>query len=175
LNNLETIETSGIDESARLVYPLDMKQFLATLSVLALLGAGCATAPWTQTSAEPTQPTISPDAKTPEAAAPKPSAEKPAVVKPAVKKPAPAPVGPEVTIEDSAFAPQTMAIKAGDTVIWKNKSTKSHTVTSSGGFLLLNSGNIAPGKTFSHTFDSPGSYTYHCGIHEGMTGTIIVR
>lgn len=147
-----------------------MKQLLATLSLLALMGAGCA-APGLRTETN-TEPTVPPAA--PEAAAPTPE-QKPDQ-KPAVKKPAvPAPSQPEVTMSDTAFMPQTIAIKAGDTVVWKNTSSKSHTVTSDGGFLLLNSGNIAPGKTFSHTFKSPGSYTYHCGIHDRMSGTIIVR
>jgi plastocyanin len=39
-----------------------------------------------------------------------------------------------------------------------------------------NSGDINPGQTFTHTFDTPGTYKYFCIPHEvaGMTGTIVV-
>jgi plastocyanin len=31
------------------------------------------------------------------------------------------------------------------------------------------------GTVFDHTFDVTGTYTYHCVIHAGMTGTIKVQ
>ena len=39
----------------------------------------------------------------------------------------------------------------------------------------LNSGNIAPsGGMFAHTFNTAGTYPYHCSIHNVMKGTVIV-
>ena len=38
----------------------------------------------------------------------------------------------------------------------------------------LDSGDLALGATFSQTFDTPGTYTYHYAIHSSMTGTITV-
>jgi plastocyanin len=39
----------------------------------------------------------------------------------------------------------------------------------------LNSGNIAgSGGVFAHTFNTAGSFGYHCAIHTNMTGTITV-
>jgi len=38
----------------------------------------------------------------------------------------------------------------------------------------LNSGNIANGANFSHTFNTAGSFSYHCSIHANMTGTVVV-
>ena len=44
-----------------------------------------------------------------------------------------------------------------------------------GGGLELNSGNVAPGNTYSHTFPATaGSFPYHCQIHPSMTGSVTV-
>jgi plastocyanin len=39
---------------------------------------------------------------------------------------------------------------------------------------VLNSGNIAPGASFSHTFTKAGSFAYHCNYHSVMKGTVTV-
>ena len=46
------------------------------------------------------------------------------------------------------------------------------TVTADGG--LFNSGNLSSGQSFSFTFMSRGSFSYHCRIHPSMTGTVSV-
>lgn len=53
---------------------------------------------------------------------------------------------------------------------------KSSSPTSPGG-VELNSGSIASGTTFSHTFAAPGVYPYHCTVpgHGIMTGTVTVN
>jgi plastocyanin len=43
-----------------------------------------------------------------------------------------------------------------------------------GGGLELNSGNIANGATYVHTFATAGTYNYRCTIHGGMTGSVVV-
>ncbi|HKW13623.1 MAG TPA: plastocyanin/azurin family copper-binding protein [Candidatus Krumholzibacteria bacterium] len=43
-----------------------------------------------------------------------------------------------------------------------------------GGTKELNSGNIAPGASFSHTFATAGSFAYHCNFHSVMKGTVTV-
>ena len=40
--------------------------------------------------------------------------------------------------------------------------------------LSFHSQNIGQGATFAYTFDKPGDFTYVCGIHPQMTGTITV-
>ena len=40
--------------------------------------------------------------------------------------------------------------------------------------LELNSGNVASGASFSHRFFTAGAYPYHCSIHSGMTGIVVV-
>jgi plastocyanin len=34
---------------------------------------------------------------------------------------------------------------------------------------------IGPGRTFSRTFQTAGSFQYHCSIHPGMVGTVSVQ
>ena len=83
-----------------------------------------------------------------------------------------------MTIRSSPFryAPATLTVQAGDTVVWYNATGTTHTVTSvSGNPLELNSGNIQARTTFSHEFMSPGTYAYMCMIHTTMQGTIEVQ
>ena len=71
------------------------------------------------------------------------------------------------------FDPATLAIATGDTVEWTNKMGMNHTATSDDGS-SFDSKDIAPGKTYSHTFNAAGSFPYHCKIHPFMKGTITV-
>jgi plastocyanin len=44
-----------------------------------------------------------------------------------------------------------------------------------GGAAELNSGNIGgSGGVYAHTFNTAGTFNYHCTIHTNMTGTITV-
>ncbi len=79
-----------------------------------------------------------------------------------------------VGIQNLAFSPQSLAINAGDTVIWTNKDSVSHTITSDSG-TELNSGIISNGETYSHTFNTAGTFNYHCSIHTSMKAKIIVQ
>jgi plastocyanin len=78
-----------------------------------------------------------------------------------------------VTINNFAFTPATTNINPGDTVTWSNiHAGVAHTVTSDTG--VWDSGNIATSGTFSRAFPSAGSFPYHCTIHPGMTGMVVV-
>jgi plastocyanin len=79
----------------------------------------------------------------------------------------------EVFIQNMNFTPNTITVSAGETVTWTNKDNVSHTVTSN--TLLFNSGSLGNGNTFSFNFPSAGTYDYHCSIHAGMTGRVIVQ
>jgi plastocyanin len=79
----------------------------------------------------------------------------------------------EVFIQGNAFSPQTLTVPVGTTVKWTNKDAISHTATSNTG--LFDSGTLGEGGWYSFQFTSAGSFAYHCAIHPGMTGTIIVQ
>ena len=78
-----------------------------------------------------------------------------------------------VTIESFLFNPDSLTIKAGETVTWTNKDSMAHTVTEDKG--VFDSGSINNGATYSFTFKTAGTFTYHCAIHPSMTGKIIVQ
>ena len=102
-----------------------------------------------------------------------------------LKKELPAPIvmdAEEVTIEMSlagGFNPPSIEIKTGTTVTWHNTEPADYPVVS--GFHQVvedtgafDSGRVAPGARWSYTFDKPGTFSYHCGVHSTMTGQIIV-
>lgn len=80
----------------------------------------------------------------------------------------------QVRIEDFAFAPANIVVDVGTTVTWTNEDGVRHTVTSDDGDELA-SPLFGRGETFSHTFDTPGEYAYHCDPHSNMRGLVTVR
>jgi plastocyanin len=78
-----------------------------------------------------------------------------------------------VEISGFAFVPSTLTVSVGTTVTWTNKDSVTHTVTSNDN--LFNSGNLANGATFQHTFNQKGTFQYHCSIHTSMTAKVIVE
>lgn len=108
----------------------------------------------------------------------------------------PNPPGIDVSIQQnaagrgsSAFAPSpfTVSLAAGGAVKWRNGDTGTSGGAYGGGTPgtthditadtqgLFDSGSLAPGGTFSHTFTAAGTYHYHCSIHPSMTGIIVVN
>lgn len=77
-----------------------------------------------------------------------------------------------VSIQNFAFSPGTIQVTAGTTVTWTNNDQTTHTVTADDG--SFDSGDVAPGGTFSMTFTTPGTFAYHCKIHPFMTASIVV-
>lgn len=89
------------------------------------------------------------------------------------KKDSSAPGANEVYIENMNFSPSTITVTVNTTVIWTNKDGMAHTVTSVTD--LFDSGSIADGKSFEHTFSTEGTYHYKCSFHSSMTGTVVVN
>jgi plastocyanin len=86
---------------------------------------------------------------------------------------APPASGSSVTLSNFAFSPATLTVKVGTTVTWTNKDTATHTVVSDTG--VFGSGNLATNASFSYTFSTAGTFTYHCSIHPNMKATVIVQ
>jgi plastocyanin len=77
------------------------------------------------------------------------------------------------TLGNRAFSPDDLDIAAGTSVTWKNTDSVAHTSTSDANG--WNSGTVAPGGQFSVAFPTAGTFPYHCAIHPGMVGTVVVR
>lgn len=90
-------------------------------------------------------------------------------------QPVPSPAGrvARVDIREFAFVGERIVVDAGTTVVWTNYDEVVHTATSDDA--AWNSGAIPPGGSWSATFNAPGTYSYHCGPHPYMRGTIVVR
>ncbi|MEK6704507.1 MAG: plastocyanin/azurin family copper-binding protein [Bdellovibrionota bacterium] len=107
----------------------------------------------------------------------------PALQPPSVSPPGqPGSVGVTVTIPQGAttmgaqaFGTNPLVIIKGTTVTWINGDAVSHTATSTSTPSVWDSGALAPGESFSFTFETSGTYTYVCSIHPLMTGVIEVR
>jgi amicyanin len=80
-----------------------------------------------------------------------------------------------VPISQFAFLPAELHVHAGQTVTWVNceESAISHTTHADGE--EWSSPLLAPGAAFSHRFDQPGTFDYHCDPHPFMTGRVVVE
>jgi plastocyanin len=84
--------------------------------------------------------------------------------------PAAGAAGGTVRMAGLAFAPGTLTVARGSTVVFDNDDTAPHTVTArSGG---VDSGVLDPGRQFSLT--ATGGFDYFCSIHPSMTAKIVV-
>ena len=71
------------------------------------------------------------------------------------------------------FSPASVTVKAGDVVAWEFPVFIPHNVT----FTTAGAPADIPSTTIGviyRTFDTPGTFTYECTLHQGMTGTVVV-
>ena len=79
----------------------------------------------------------------------------------------------------NCYNPDVVTVTPGDTVVWTNADSSSHTVTSGNPSdnqtgTIFDSSLIRPSTTYFFTFKDPGSYNYFCQLHPWMTGEVIV-
>lgn len=78
----------------------------------------------------------------------------------------------EISMERFAFSPAELTVEVGTTVVWTNKDPADHTVTAADG--SFDSDVLAPGADYRRLFDAPGTFSYQCDLHPGMTGQVKV-
>ena len=79
----------------------------------------------------------------------------------------------KVSIDNFTFAPAELTVAVGQSVTWANRDDVPHTIVATN--RDFTSPALDTDQTFAHTFTTPGTYTYFCGIHPHMTGRITVR
>jgi plastocyanin len=78
-----------------------------------------------------------------------------------------------VTIQQYAYGPSSMSVSQGDTVTWTNLDTVEHDVVVTRGPASFRSPLLSKGQSWSHTFTSPGTYSYICSVHPEMRAAIV--
>lgn len=96
-----------------------------------------------------------------------------AVLMPSAPVRATEPATHTVVMEGVVYAPETLTVNAGDTVVWVNKDPFPHTATAEE--KQFDSGLIAAGASWKHTFTEKGRFPYICTYHPTMKGTLVVR
>ena len=86
-----------------------------------------------------------------------------------------APTSGAVNVKDNFFDPNALTVQAGGSVTWTWAGVSSHTLTFTSGPPPLPAETAAQMTgTRTITFNTPGTYGYHCTIHSGMSGTLNV-
>jgi plastocyanin len=78
----------------------------------------------------------------------------------------------QVSIGNDFFNAPNIAVPAGTTVTWTwTSGATQHNVT----FSDAASGDKSGGATYSRQFNTAGTFAYHCTLHPGMTGSVLVQ
>jgi plastocyanin len=80
----------------------------------------------------------------------------------------------KVTISNFSFSPADITVKKGATVTWTNQDSTAHTVMETDGKDGPKSQDLNQGQTYSFTYNTVGTFAYHCSVHPSMTGTVTV-
>ena len=93
---------------------------------------------------------------------------------------APPPVPPtpvmttNVSLKNLAFSPGAIQVTPGATVQFTNNDGIAHNITFSSAS-VMGATDFASGSRSVLMPTTPGSYAYHCTIHIGMNGTVVVQ
>jgi plastocyanin len=76
---------------------------------------------------------------------------------------------------NQSFSPNPTTMRVGQTVAWRNNDSTTHNALEDAGERFA-SANVSPGATSSpRTMSAAGTFTYHCTIHPGMVGALVVQ
>jgi plastocyanin len=78
-----------------------------------------------------------------------------------------------VRIVRAGFTPSAVTINFGDTVVWRNADTVNHQVVADSGAFA--SPILRPGRTYSFTFRTAGTFRYRDALEPSERGRIVVR
>src|SRR5579864_4019021 len=78
----------------------------------------------------------------------------------------------QIQMKNFAFDPPVITIKAGQTLSWTNDDVVPHTATANG--KTWDSGQMAPGRSYTVRVTKPGKYEYTCSNHPFMHAKVVV-
>ena len=78
-----------------------------------------------------------------------------------------------VAIKATGFQPALVTISTTSAVRWTNRDTKDHQVIANNGSFA--SAVIKPGRSYTHTFNTAGTFRYHDALHPALTGRVVVK
>ena len=68
--------------------------------------------------------------------------------------------------------PSGLSVAAGSAISWTNGDSANHTVTLDDGSCDTP---VNAGETVTVTYNTPGTFAFHCTIHPNMTGSLEVK
>jgi plastocyanin len=84
-----------------------------------------------------------------------------------------APTTHTVVIAGMKFAPESLTVREGDTIVWVNEDFFPHTATAQDG--SFDSQDIAVSQSWKYVATKNGTFTYICTLHPTMKGTLVVK
>src|SRR5215470_12202722 len=79
----------------------------------------------------------------------------------------------EIKIDNFTFIPATLKVAVGTQVTWINHDDIPHSVVTDD--KSIKSKALDTDEKFTFTFTKPGTYSYFCGLHPKMKGSIVVE
>ncbi|OKJ97569.1 cupredoxin domain-containing protein [Amycolatopsis sp. CB00013] len=80
----------------------------------------------------------------------------------------------QVMMQDYAYGPAALTVRAGDTVTWMQHDQAPHDVVTTSAPVAFRSPQLSAGQSWSYTFTKPGTYSYYCSVHPDMRATVTV-
>ena len=78
----------------------------------------------------------------------------------------------EIRIDNFAFVPETVTVKAGTVIKWINRDDIPHSIVGSAGQFRSRALDTDEGYSIAAT--TPGVVDYYCGLHPHMRGKVVV-
>ena len=80
-----------------------------------------------------------------------------------------------VTLQNTAYTPAGLSIRAGDAIEWVwADGNVPHNIDGASDLSSFDSGAPTTTGTWTYRFKKAGTYRYHCDVHPGMIGTVVV-
>ena len=73
-----------------------------------------------------------------------------------------------------SYAPNPTTMRVGQSVAWKNNDSTAHDATQDASRFQTGTVN-AGGTSAPLTMSTAGTFAYHCTLHPGMVGTLVVQ